>query len=117
MLDSHETGKREPIAFGRCQVTAPGYPDRSQAAKLGLKPEQRVHLDDPPPGWALADPPAGLAAADPDGSADVIVAFFTAADQFAPRLPDLARRIITAPMSHRVGRRPLTAGIRDNWRN
>jgi hypothetical protein len=77
-------------------VTAPGYSGRPQAAKLGLKPEQRVHLDDAPPGWTLADPPAGLAAADPDGSADVIVAFFTSADQLASRLPDLARRIYPA---------------------
>jgi hypothetical protein len=73
-----------------------GYPGRSQAAKLGLKPDQRVVLDEPPPGWGLADPPAGLADADPDGSADVIVAFFTTAGDLARRLEDLARRIYPA---------------------
>ena len=31
-----------------------------QARKLGLKPGQRVSLDDPPPGWTLSDPPDGL---------------------------------------------------------
>jgi hypothetical protein len=70
---------------------AAGYP--SQAAKLGLKPGQRVHLDGPPAGWALADPPGGLAGADPDGSADVIVAFFTSAADLPRRLGELARRI------------------------
>ena len=34
---------------------------RMQARKLGLKPGQRVSLDEPPGGWHLADPPDGLA--------------------------------------------------------
>ncbi len=78
---------------------AAGYSGRSQAAKLGLKPEQRVHLDNPPAGWALADPPAGLdqgSGPDADGAADVIVAFFTSADELAARIADLARRIYPA---------------------
>ena len=73
-----------------------GYSGRPQAAKLGLKPEQRVHLHDPPIGWALTDPPAGLADADPDGRADLIIAFFTRADDLAGQLDDLARRIYPA---------------------
>jgi hypothetical protein len=71
----------------------------SQAAKLGLKPEQRVSLHHRPPGWALADPPAGLAEADQDGPlapADVIIAFFTAADEIGGQLDRLARRIYPA---------------------
>jgi hypothetical protein len=76
-------------------VTA-GYSGRPQAVKLGLKPEQRVHLYHPPPGWALADPPAGLAGADADGRADVVIAFFTRADDIAGQLDDLARRIYPA---------------------
>lgn len=75
---------------------AAGYSGRSQAAKLGLKPEHRVVLDSAPPGWALADPPEGLTDADPDGSADVIVAFFTSAADLARRLEELARRIYPA---------------------
>ena len=73
-----------------------GYSGRSQAAKLGLKPEQRVHLHHPPPGWSLTDPPAGLAGADDDGRADVIIAFFTSADDIAGQIDDLARRIYPA---------------------
>lgn len=68
----------------------PGPP---QARKLGLKPGLRVALADPPAGWTFQDPPGGLRPADPDGGADVIVAFFRAAAQIAPRLPSLAERI------------------------
>jgi len=76
-------------------VTA-GYSGRPQAAKLGLKTEQRVHLHHPPPGWSLTDPPAGLTGADADGRADVIIAFFTSADEFAGQLGDLAQQIYPA---------------------
>ena len=71
----------------------------SQAAKLGLKPEQRVSLHQRPPGWALAAPPDGLVDADQDGPqapADVIIAFFGAAGEIAGQLSGLARRIYPA---------------------
>ena len=77
-------------------MTAPGYPGRSQAAKLGLQPGLRVHLHNPPDGWALSDPPAGLAAPGPDGPADVIVAFFTRAGEMAEQIAALARQIYPA---------------------
>ena len=77
-------------------MTTPGYSGRSQAAKLGLKPGQRVHLHNPPDGWALTDPPAGLAGPGPDGSADVILAFFTRADEIGGQIGELARRIYPA---------------------
>jgi len=69
-----------------------------QARKLGLKPGMRVALDGPPPGWALGDPPGGLLRADPDdaGDADVISAFFRAADEIPGRLPSLSRRVFPA---------------------
>ena len=70
----------------------------SQAAKLGIRPGQRVHLHHPPPGWALTDPPPGLADAGADGPADLIVAFFTAAGDMATELDGLARRIFPAGM-------------------
>jgi hypothetical protein len=66
-----------------------------QARKLGLKAGMRVTLAEAPAGWELADPPAGLLAADPDG-ADVIVAFFRAADEIPGRLPALARLVFPA---------------------
>jgi hypothetical protein len=69
---------------------------RPQAAKLGLKPGQRVDLYHSPPGWALADPPDGLVGADRDGPADLIIAFFRTADEIAGPLDGLARRIYPA---------------------
>jgi hypothetical protein len=90
-------------------------PPATQAAKLGLKPGQRVSLHDRPPGWALTDPPAGLLDADdpgepgapaglldaddpgePGAPADVIIAFFGTAHDIAAQLGGLARRIYPA---------------------
>jgi Protein of unknown function (DUF3052) len=87
--------------IGASSVTA-GYSGRPQSAKLGLKPGQHVELHHPPPGWAPTDPPAGLSGlpggADglPGGQADVIIAFFTQADDIAEQIADLARRIYPA---------------------
>ena len=68
-----------------------------QARKLGLKPGQRVSLDDPPLGWTLSDPPDGLeyvgGPREAPGEADVIIAFFTRAEEIGARLPALADRI------------------------
>ena len=77
-------------------MTTPGYSGRPQAAKLGLKPGQRVQLYHPPAGWALSDPPAGLDEPGPDGQADVILAFFTRAGEIGEQLGELARRIYPA---------------------
>jgi hypothetical protein len=76
--------------------SGPGYSGRPQAAKLGLRPGHRVHLHDPPDGWALSDPPAGLEEPGPDGQADVILAFFTQADEIAEQIGELGRRIFPA---------------------
>jgi len=73
-----------------------GYSGTPQARKLGLKPGLRTALDAPPGGWALAGPPDGLLPPDPDGAADLIVAFFQAADELPRRLPPLARRVFPA---------------------
>ena len=77
-------------------MTTPGYSGRPQAAKLGLKPGQRVQLYHPPAGWTLSDPPAGLDEPGPDGQADVILAFFTRAGEIGEQLGELARRIYPA---------------------
>ena len=53
-------------------------------------------LDRAPDGWELAEPSAGLLPADEDGAADVVIAFFGAADQIVDRLPTLARRVFPA---------------------
>jgi hypothetical protein len=70
-----------------------GRGGRPQAAKLGLRPGQRVHLHHPPPGWELTDPPDRLADAGPDGPADVIISFFSAAIELTAELGRLARRV------------------------
>ena len=75
---------------------SPGYSGRPQAAKLGLRPGQRVHLHHPPAGWDLADPPDGLIDAGPDGPADLIIAFFSSRAAIAAELDGLARRIYPA---------------------
>ena len=74
-------------------VTTPGYSGRPQAAKLGLKPGQRVSLHQRPRGWALTDPPDGLEAPGPDGQAEVIVAFFTEAGDIAAQIGELGRLV------------------------
>jgi hypothetical protein len=76
--------------------SGPGYSGRPQAAKLGLRPGQRVHLHHPPPGWDFADPPDGLIDAGRDGPADLIIAFFGSRTALAGALDDLARRIYPA---------------------
>jgi hypothetical protein len=73
-----------------------GYSGRAQAAKLGLRPGQRVRLHHPPPGWDLTAPPDGLLDAGPDGPADLIIAFFSAAIEIAGELDALARRVYPA---------------------
>jgi hypothetical protein len=67
-----------------------------QARKLGLKPGQRVALEEPPDGWRLREPPDGLDEPGEDGAADLIVAFFRAEAELPDRLPALARRIFPA---------------------
>ena len=76
--------------------SGPGYSGRPQAAKLGLRPGQRVHLHHPPPGWDFADPPDGLIEAGRDGPADLIIAFFGSRAALASELDALARRIYPA---------------------
>ncbi|HEY8721926.1 DUF3052 domain-containing protein [Pengzhenrongella sp.] len=73
-----------------------GYSGTPQARKLGIKPGQRVALDAPPEGWALTGPLPELAAGDHTESADLIVAFFTTAQDLVARLPHLAERIYPA---------------------
>ncbi|MDQ1482142.1 MAG: hypothetical protein QOF35_218 [Actinomycetota bacterium] len=74
---------------------AAGYSGTSQSRKLGLKPGQRVCVDQAPPGWSLADPPE-LVHVEATEPADVVLAFFATADELARRLPDLAQRIYPA---------------------
>jgi hypothetical protein len=70
-----------------------GYSSTPQSRKLGIKPGQRVCLEGAPEGWDLAEPPADVTYVDAPEPADLILAFFTAAEQLPARLPDLVQRI------------------------
>jgi len=74
----------------------PGYSGTPQARKLGLKPAQRVALDQPPAGWKLSELPPGIELVDYRrglAGLDVIVSFFTAASELSRRLPALVESI------------------------
>lgn len=75
---------------------ATGYSGTPQSRKLGLKPGQRVCVDRAPDGWSFADPPAQLVHLDASERADIVLAFFTTAEDLPRRLPDLVRRIYPA---------------------
>ena len=70
-----------------------GYSGAPQAGKLGVKPGHRIYLDHPPPRWRLNDPPDDVVYAKASGACDLVISFFTAADQLSSRLPDLTQRI------------------------
>jgi hypothetical protein len=70
-----------------------GYAGTPQARKLGLKPGQRVCLDQQPQGWGLIEPPVDVTYVEPPAPADLIVAFFTEAAQLPVRLPALTQCI------------------------
>jgi hypothetical protein len=88
-----------------------GYSSRSQASKLGLKPEYRIAVVNRPDGWDFEEPlgdplDAGgpVDAADATSTADVtanvtadvIVAFFEVAAEIPVQLPALAERVYPA---------------------
>jgi hypothetical protein len=73
-----------------------GYSGTPQSRKLGLKPGQRVCVNCAPPGWSFASPPPELVHVEATEPADIVLAFFTTADDIARRLPDLAQRIYPA---------------------
>ena len=70
-----------------------GYSGTPQARKLGIKPGQRVSLDNPPAGWALSDPPADLVHVDPPEPAEIVISFFGSEEELVRRLPGLVQRI------------------------
>ena len=76
-----------------------GYSGTPQARKLGIKPGQRIYLDQPPPRWKLSEPPDDVVYAKASGPCDLVISFFTAADQLSGRLPDLTQRIFPEALS------------------
>jgi hypothetical protein len=69
-----------------------------QARKLGIKEGSILGFERLPPGWRLSDPPGGVEIVADPSPADVIVAFFSSAEDIAPALPGLGRRIYPAGM-------------------
>jgi hypothetical protein len=70
-----------------------GYSGTPQAKKLGVKPGARVCLDGAPVGWELTDAPADLVRVEAADPADLIISFFTTADDLNRRLPELLDHI------------------------
>lgn len=75
---------------------AAGYSGTPQSRKLGLKPDQRVCVDHPPPGWSFTDPPPELVHVEATEPANIVLAFFTTADELPRRLPVLVQCIYPA---------------------
>jgi hypothetical protein len=75
---------------------AAGSSGTPQWRKLGLKPGYRVGVDQVPPGWSFADHAPELVYVDETEPADIVLAFFTAAQELPRRLPDLVGRIYPA---------------------
>ncbi|MEU4394470.1 DUF3052 domain-containing protein [Kribbella sp. NPDC023855] len=78
-----------------------GYSGKPLAAKLGIKPEQAVWIDNVPPGFAIEGLPDGVQlTADGTDAAqyDVILAFCPDRARLAAQLPGLLEKTVTAGM-------------------
>lgn len=77
-----------------------GYSGKPLAAKLGIKPEHTVVLDNAPAGFAIEGLPDGTRVISRAGRAqyDVVVAFCPDRARLAGRLPILLQRTATAGM-------------------
>lgn len=79
-------------------VTTPGYSGKPLAAKLGIKPDHTVALDNPPAGFEIAGLPDGVTPVRRPGRAayDLILAFCPDRARLSGRLPALLDRTTTA---------------------
>lgn len=81
-------------------MTTPGYSGKPLAAKLGIKPEHVVLLDNAPDGFAIEGLPAGTTVVRRAGrtSYDVVLAFCPDRSRLTKRLPVLLGKAVTAGM-------------------
>jgi hypothetical protein len=81
-------------------ATTPGYSGKTLAAKLGIKPEHAVLLDNGPAGFTIEGLPDGIRPATRAGRTeyDVVLAFCPDRARLAKRLPLLLERTTTAGM-------------------
>ncbi|HEY3002812.1 MAG TPA: DUF3052 domain-containing protein [Kribbellaceae bacterium] len=79
-------------------TTTPGYSGKPLAAKLGIKAEHAVALDNAPAGFAIEGLPDGVRVSRRPGSTsyDVILAFCPDRARLRDRLPALIGRTTTA---------------------
>jgi hypothetical protein len=86
----------------RYDTTMAGYSKTPLWRKLGVRPEDRLLLVEPPPAWAVADMPDGVQTSSEtlsDGAtepADVVIAFFGALAELRAGVAELAGRIFPA---------------------
>jgi hypothetical protein len=71
-------------------------PPPAQLSKLGIVPGARWRVDTAPPGWSFETPPDAALEVRQGTSADVVVAFVTAAAHVAPTLARLESAIFPA---------------------
>ncbi|MER7249420.1 DUF3052 domain-containing protein [Kribbella sp. NPDC000426] len=81
-------------------MTTPGYSGKPLAAKLGVKPEHLVLLDNAPDGFTVEGLPAGTTVTRRAGRSpyDVVLMFCPDRSRLAKRLPVLLARTATAGM-------------------
>jgi hypothetical protein len=81
-------------------MTTPGYSGKPLAAKLGIKPEHVVLLDNAPDGFAIEGLPAGTTVVRRAGRTpyDVVLAFCPDRSRLTRRLPVLLGKTVTAGM-------------------
>jgi hypothetical protein len=81
-------------------TATPGYSGKPLAAKLGIKPEYGVLLDNAPAGFAIEGLPAGTPVARRAGRTpyDVVLAFCPDRARLTTRLPVLLEKTTTAGM-------------------
>lgn len=75
-----------------------GYSGKPLAAKLGIKPEQVVRLDNAPDGFAIEGLPDGVQLTGKAAQYDVVLAFCPDRARLAARLPVLLEQTVTAGM-------------------
>src|SRR3954463_12570904 len=78
----------------------PGYSGKPLAAKLGIKPEHLVLIDNAPSGFVIEGLPSGMTTAPPPGRTpyDVVLMFCPDRARLAKRLPVLLGKTATAGM-------------------
>jgi hypothetical protein len=81
-------------------MSTPGYSGKPLAAKLGIKPDHLLLLDNAPPGFVIEGLPPGTSVARRAGRTpyDVVLMFCPDRARLTSRLPVLLEKTVTAGM-------------------